>query len=255
LFLPYNVDVPMERLPIANWLLIGATVITSASLWFVSASEVVRRGQLLDDEQTRMPAWTDMGIHRGGKLAFSQLLTHTLVHAGIVHLIGNMIFLFCFGNAVNAKIGQLQYLLLYAAMSIAAGVVWLALGRGKVAVGASGAVMGITGVYVVLYPRNYVTVLWRFGMNAGVTEIAGGWVVLCEILFNLLGWLLPFGNVAHEAHLGGMFTGMATGVVLVYTGLVKSTSYEENLLQWLGLQPRTKQRARRRRKRRVQQEE
>lgn len=254
MFLPYNVDVPMERLPIANWLLIGATVIHSMALLIDPTVDQAfgNRPQFpMQFDETRLPSFVDLGIHRGEGLALGQLITYTFVHGGFMHLAGNMIFLFCFGNAVNAKIGQLPYLLLYFAMGIAAGLVWLLLGRGRVAIGASGAIMGITGVYVVLYPRNYVTVFWGMGglgWWGGVTEIAGGWVVFCEILFNLWGWLLPVGNVAHEAHLGGLLIGLATGLFLVKTRLIKSSPYEENLLQWLRKQSHAKRRSRRRRR-------
>ena len=75
------------------------------------------------------------GSHRAGRCTsaasrFAQLLTHVLVHADLWHLLGNMWFLFCFGNAVNAKLGHAVYLTLYFCLGAVAGLAWVA-GRGR----------------------------------------------------------------------------------------------------------------------------
>ena len=76
---------------------------------------------------------------------------------GVLHLLGNLLFLFTFGNAVNAKLGHLPFLALYFGSGAFAGLAWLLLGSRVPVLGASGAIMGITGAFLVLYPLNEIS--------------------------------------------------------------------------------------------------
>lgn len=102
--IPYQVDVPMQRWPYANWALIAVTTIVSFA-WLVDPG----RGMLLSVEYFKV----------------YQPLTAALTHGGPWHLFGNMLFLFVFGNAVNAKIGHLPYLGLYVLFAYVSGIAWL----------------------------------------------------------------------------------------------------------------------------------
>jgi len=168
------------------------------------------------------------------------MFTYQFVHGDLLHLIGNMAFLFVFGNAVNAKLGHWQFLLCYLLLGAVAGLAWLPFSRGLPLVGASGAIMGIVGLFVVLFPRNDVEVFYWFGILwAGVTRIAAYWVVLFFVLTDLIGVVLDqSGPVAYVAHLAGALGGFGVGLALVHWRVVRSTRYEENLLQFLGYQRR-----------------
>jgi membrane associated rhomboid family serine protease len=243
MLLPYNVDVPMARLPLANWALIGVTcVITTAA--FLHAPPVKELGIIFDpsgqvspkmvEELRRVRAAAPPLSLQRQHFAGPQLSSYVLVHGDVTHLVGNMVFLFCFGNAVNAKLGHLAFLVLYFTLGVVAGLAWLAVGRGQVLLGASGAVMGITGVFVVLYPRNEVRVLcWWGGTTFFV--VASYWVVAICMALDLVGTVFGDDGIAYVSHLAGELVGAAVSLGLLLGGVVGSAAGEENLLQLLGV--------------------
>jgi membrane associated rhomboid family serine protease len=254
MLVPYNVDVPMARVPIANWVLIGLTCLVSVGAFireYHLEHHAPRRAHpaLPRDADEDADAWP-VAVEeddaeavpplslRWDRLVLVWLFTHQFVHGGPLHLIGNMVFLFCFGNAVNAKLGHWQFLLSYLLLGALAGLAWLPFSGGRPAVGASGAIMGIVGLFVVLFPRNDVEIFYWFGLAwAGVTRISAFLVVLFYVLGDLVGVLIDRGGpVAYVAHLGGAAAGFALGLALVGSRLVRSTRDEENLLEFLGYQ-------------------
>src|SRR5437016_12455781 len=122
MLLPYNVDVPMERRPIVNWFLIAATCIISVAVW-AEPAELAFSLVLWRDDDFR--PW--------------QPFTCVFVHADWLHLFGNMLFLFVFGNAVNARFGHGWFFALYTVTGVLSSLAWLALGDGGLLLGASGA--------------------------------------------------------------------------------------------------------------------
>jgi membrane associated rhomboid family serine protease len=152
--IPLTVDVPMKRLPCANWLLIAATVWISLAVPYAH-----RERDALIPELPSLEKLSPLVLQRAHFRPY-QLVTHLFQHAGLVHLIGNTVFLFVFGNAVNAKLGQLGFLAAYLLLGVLAGLAWLVGGQGDAALGASGAIMGVCGMSLVLYPLNMVKVFW-----------------------------------------------------------------------------------------------
>src|SRR5262249_5085741 len=151
LMIPLSVDVPMKRLPWANWGLILATVLVSLAVPYVPG----KRFDLFpewdtDDQLSRLVLQPD-------RFEPYQLVTSLFQHPGLVHLAGHMLFLFVFGNAVNAKLGHLGFLAAYLGIGVLKNVIWV-LGGGPPCLGASVAIMGMCGMFLVLYPRNGVMV-------------------------------------------------------------------------------------------------
>jgi membrane associated rhomboid family serine protease len=253
-FLPYSVDVPMERLPIANWVLIAVTSFISLGILFgpkrssdldpdwngippnISDKEAERifreRLKKASQDEDHVPA---LALQPRAFSLF-QLVGHVFVHGNLLHLIGNMFFLFVFGNAVNAKLGQLLFLACYFLLGVLGGCAWLVFGNGLPMVGASGAIMGLIGVFLVYFPRNEVTVLYYGFGSGGEFSLSSYWLILFYMGCDLYGTLRGNGGVAYVTHLGGTLAGLGLGIVFVSTGLVTSTDYEENLLQALGWQ-------------------
>jgi membrane associated rhomboid family serine protease len=250
MLMPYTVDVPMERPPFANWLLIVVTTIISMLIisgnWPREApsQDAPRKGprnKEIEAFERRLtiefgPPPLALKPH---DFSITQLFTHLFVHADIFHLIGNMIFLFCFGNAVNAKLGQGVFLGAYFLFGAVAGLAWLLLGSGAPLVGASGAIMGIVGIFLVLFPRNDVNIFYWFGgAFAGSFRLAAIWLILFYLLCDLLGTAFNAGGVAYICHLTGALGGIGLAIGLLRSGLAAPTDYEENLLQYLGWQPK-----------------
>ena len=140
------------------------------------------------------------------------LFVSMFLHAGWMHLIGNMLFLWIFGDNVEARLGRGKYLLAYLATGVCATAGHALLsGRGDIPViGASGAVSGVMGFYYMWFPHNTVRVLVWFGVFGRVLEIPAGYVLLFYLgVDNLLPFLLSSGStgVAHGAHIGGFLAG------------------------------------------------
>ena len=150
----------------------------------------------------------------------SGLFLSMFLHGGLVHLVGNMLFLWIYGDNVEQRLGRLRYLVAYLGTGIAATLFHWASDRSSAipVVGASGAIAGILGLYFVWFPRNRVRLLALFPpflMN--VFEVPSRLVLgLFLIADNLLPYLMdrsPSG-VAHGAHIGGFVAGVAAAWLL-----------------------------------------
>ena len=186
-----------------------------------------------------------LSLRRGDAFSIKQLATHLFVHGDPLHLLGNMIFLFVFGNAVTAKLGQFWFLLCYLCLGILAGLAWLALGQGPAALGASGAIMGLVGLFLIFFPRNDVQVFyWFLYIRPGTFCISSAWVIMFYVVGDLFGTIFDSsGGVAYIAHLAGTAAGVAMGIGLLKLGLVESADDEQNLLQVLGWHKKRRRRA------------
>jgi membrane associated rhomboid family serine protease len=98
--------------------------------------------------------------------SFPGLVGHVLLHAGLDHLIGNMIFLWVFGNAICTNTSNWLYLPVFLACTLIAAAVHV-LADGSPAIGASGAMNGIVGIVLAMYPLNRVNVFWLFLVRGG----------------------------------------------------------------------------------------
>jgi membrane associated rhomboid family serine protease len=148
--------------------------------------------------------------------ALVPLFTSMFLHAGWLHIIGNMWFLWIFGDNVEDALGHVPYLFFYLACGIVAGLTQLAFSWGSKipSVGASGAISGVLGAYLILYPTSRVLTLVPLFIIWFTTELPamifiGLWFVL-QFLSGLasLGAYKDVGGVAFWAHVGGFLTGM-----------------------------------------------
>ena len=237
----------MHRWPLANWALILFTCLVSVSLFpslrrwehratfgitishgeFVATYGGDKPGHIIDDL-----------ILEPGYFRPSQLVGAMFVHAGWMHLLGNMFFLWLFGNAVNARLSHLGFLGIYFGTGIFANIVSLLLGPPIASLGASGAIMGIMGAFLILYPLNEARCVYVFIIKVGEKYLACYWVVLFFLIIDLLGLLNGGGSIDHLAHISGLFAGAAVVAALIYYGYISGHYNEQNLLQVLNIKPR-----------------
>jgi len=227
LTIPYHVDVPMRRRPWMNWVLIGVTVgmypvCTKNGMYPVCTSkeDFTSFGKLL--------------ILGEGPLGW---FGHVLVHGGWLHLFGNMLFLWVFGNAVCAKIGNLAYLFVYFGSGIVTGLVSQMVDP-RPAAGASGAINGVVGMFVVWYLLNEVSCWVIYGflgwVRAWHCSVSSYWLVLLWAVFDIVGLICDDEpQVGYVAHLAGLILGLALAVVMLKTGWVKMARGERSLLEVL----------------------
>lgn len=201
MIIPISTDTPIRRTPWANYGLIAVNVL--AFLAFGGADQASLSPRETLGERLALT---------GDDMALYQFFTYQFMHANWLHIGGNMLFLWIFGNAVNAKMGQAPYVLFYLAGGIMAAVGHAYLHPDFTAmVGASGAIAAVTTAYLALFPRSHITVLyWWFLI--GTFELPS--IIL--IVFKMILWdnmLSPRfsgeSNVAFDAHLSGYAFGFA----------------------------------------------
>ena len=160
--------------------------------------------------------------YKPGAPGLSDMLAAMFLHGGFMHLFGNMLFLWIYGDNVEHRLGPVKYLFWYLMTGVAATLFFSMLAPGSLVpmVGASGAISGVLGFYFWWFPRNVVRVLvLLFPIFVRVVEIPAR-IVLGVYLFidNVLPMLIAGGGggggVAHGAHIGGFVAGLAAAWVL-----------------------------------------
>jgi membrane associated rhomboid family serine protease/DNA-directed RNA polymerase subunit RPC12/RpoP len=180
----------------------------------------------------KVPSITDRWALRGWSL--KGLFGYMWLHGNVFHLLGNMLFLWVFGNAVCAKVGNLRYLFLYVLLGVTAGMVHLLVSHGGV-VGASGAINGVVGMYLVLFYQNEITCVFAFWLIVPyirVFAVSSIWMILFWMGWNVVGTLIPgSSHVAYFAHLGGFGAGFGIALLMCQKGWITMEKYEKSLLQ------------------------
>lgn len=144
---------------------------------------------------------------------YPTLITHMFLHGGWMHLIGNMLFLWIFGDNLEEEMGRIGFLLFYLGSGLAAAALQIAAdpGSGVPMVGASGAVAGVMGGYLLFYPKARVDVLLFFVIFFRVFALRA-WTVLglwfALQLFSGFSTPTEDGGVAYWAHIGGFLAGL-----------------------------------------------
>ena len=188
----------------------------------------------LPERERLIAACRSVGLGESrGDFRWYQLLTNVFLHdpgsivGFILHLVGNMLFLLIFGTRVNALIGNFKMALLYPLLGILASAAHLCFTQHDIpmpALGASGAIMGLAGMYLIFFPVHKVYVafwikpLWWRPAWIKIWPMRGFWVLGFYISFDVVATLLRSGdNVAHWAHLGGFIAGITIAALLLVT--------------------------------------
>ena len=145
---------------------------------------------------------------------WSTLMTSMFLHAGWGHLGGNMLFLWIFGDNIEHRIGHLRFLVFYLACGLVAGIAHILFNSGSMipTVGASGAISGVMGGYLLLFPKNRVYVLtWGGVATVPAMLMLGLWILIQFV--NSVGSVATTpetdgGGVAYIAHVGGFVAGL-----------------------------------------------
>jgi membrane associated rhomboid family serine protease len=147
------------------------------------------------------------------------LLTSMFMHAGWLHLAGNMLFLWVFGDNVEHRAGAILFVAVYLGTGLVGSLaqIWSEPSSPIPSLGASGAISGILGAYLVLFPRNRVTVfIFRFVTQVPALAAIGLWIVF-QLINGLGAGVISsetVGGVAYLAHIGGFAAGLVAGFLL-----------------------------------------
>ena len=142
--------------------------------------------------------------------AMLTIFTSMFMHANLLHIGGNMLYLWVFGNNIEDVLGHWRFLVFYLAAGVGAALaqVFMALTSTIPMVGASGAIAGVLGAYIILFPRARVTTFIPpfYTVELPASLVLGFWIAIQVINTLLLSSVGPRGGVAYAAHLGGVFS-------------------------------------------------
>lgn len=200
---PFRDANPSERFPIVTVGLIAVNVL--AFLWELSLGAQLEK------------ALFELGVVPSEGIRLFPYFSSMFLHGGWFHLISNMWWLWIFGDNIEDRLGHARYLLFYLISGIAAGIVHTAFNLSSTlpAVGASGAVAGVLGAYLVLFPHARIHTLVPFFLYYEVVELPAlivlGFWFLAQFLSGTaaIAVTTSTGGVAWWAHIGGFIAGIA----------------------------------------------
>jgi membrane associated rhomboid family serine protease len=216
MILPVRTSISPRKTPYANYVLIIVnTVIFFASYhphYAIIGNVAVRH---------TLRHWAEPFMLTPAQPHFWQFISYAFLHGGMAHIIGNMFFLYLFGNNVNDRLGTAGYILFYLAGAVFSGIGHTLVSNNPV-LGASGAVAAVTGAYLVLFPQTIVTVIYWF-IFIGTMDVPALYFIAFKLIFidNVIARYTP--NVAYDAHLAGYAAGIATMLALLASGLVRAS--------------------------------
>jgi membrane associated rhomboid family serine protease len=213
--IPLNDDNPTEITPVVTVALIASCVLA----FLYQGSLPPELGELFVYRYGAIPG----AILRHAALppeatvlpAYATLLTSMFLHGGWMHLIGNMLYLWIFGNNIEDVMGHVRFVIFYVTCGILAALSHALIEPSSIVpmVGASGAISGVLGAYIVLFPRAQVLVLIPLGFFTRLMYIPAGFVLGLWFVMQLLSGGMSLGRegggVAFFAHVGGFVAGMA----------------------------------------------
>ena len=210
--IPVGDSIPSRSAPVANWLLI----LLNSVLFFLELTQgrdvdafLLRWGLVPAALVGAAPAIP------GALPPVVTIFTSMFLHAGWGHMLGNMLFLWVFGDNVEDAMGSRRYLLFYVLCGVAAALIQVAADPGGTVpmVGASGAISGVLGAYMLMYPRAVVSVVAPMFLffpvfNVPAVVMLGLWF-LTQFTNGIasLAHTLPTAGVAWWAHIGGFVAG------------------------------------------------
>ncbi|MDO8614152.1 MAG: rhomboid family intramembrane serine protease [Dehalococcoidia bacterium] len=222
-------DSPRARsLPFVNVALIAACV--AVFIYELTLSEIDINRFFFDYGviPRQLSGWAD---HPSGLDEPSTVITSAFIHGGWLHLIGNMLYLWVFGDNVEDALGHIPYLLFYLIAAAAAAALQVAVDShsGVPMVGASGAIAGVLGAYLVLYPSARVGVLIPWLWFFGVFRVPAVALIVFWFVLQLFSGLAAIGaatgaseGIAVWAHVGGFLAGFL--IVLALRPLIPRRS-------------------------------
>ena len=260
MIIPWQVDVPQNRYPFINWIIIVATI----AIFFVSIGQIsdyyqYRNKEVMQEVMNKLKKsknspesaiksatekiakkplenYADdfpvLNYYFNG-LNLKGIFGHMWLHGDLLHLLGNMLFLWIFGNAVCAKIGNIRFFLIYIFAGLIAAIAHLIF-KGGPMLGASGAINGIVGMFLVFFPQNDITCYWGWCLIYWRQfTVSSYWIILMWLVFDIFGATRGGGHTAYFAHLGGFAGGFVIAALMLKFKWIEMENYEKSLLQIL----------------------
>jgi len=217
--IPLRDDIPTERLPVVT---IGLIILNTAvflyqlSLGPQAEAFIFNYGAI--PYQIVFGGESPAGVNFPSKLT---LLTSMFLHGGWMHLIGNMLYLWIFGNNIEDQLGHFVYLIFYVACGLLAGLAHILSDPSSQvpSVGASGAIAGVLGAYLIKFPKARILTLIWLGFFVRLVYIPAIFVLGFWFVLQIIAGLPTVGagqtgGIAYFAHIGGFVAGIILFFVL-----------------------------------------
>ncbi len=201
MFFPIRTDAPIRHTPWMNYALIAANVVAFLAQQKFLVGPYALDLHLVPDD-----------------LSLASFFTYQFLHGDLMHLIGNMLFLYIFGNNVNDRLGHFGYLCFYLAGGVMAGIGHLLTSDAPV-LGASGSVSAVTGAFLALFPYSRATIVYFFYF-IGAFEISSMYLILFFFIKDVVLNFVGNTQVAHMAHAAGTIFGFAVCMGLLAVHLL-----------------------------------
>ena len=212
---PYGDINPKSKIPYINYSFIGINIIIFLMVNFQTENEILN-------------IWTNYA-YIPEKSTFTALFTSMFLHANILHLLGNMLFLWITGDNIEDTLGHGFYIVFYIVAGLAATTAYtlmLSAEAGSIpTLGASGAISGVLGAYWVFFPKSRIKFFYWFYFFVGRFTLPalyaiGFWFVFQQLFPTMFGATETSG-IAYWAHIGGFLFGVVIALFLKLTGLIK----------------------------------
>jgi membrane associated rhomboid family serine protease len=230
MLLPIRTNIRPRRTPYANYALIAINV----AVFLLTYGP---HGHVIGFELVHIPVrhWAEPLMLTPATWRIWQFITYAFLHGSVLHIVGNMFFLYLFGNNVNDRLGHFWYTLFYLVGAVVSGVGHTLLSMSSIipTLGASGAVAAVTGAYLVLFPQTLVTVVYWFFFIGAIEVPALYFIGFKMILFDNILYSTA-ADVAYSAHIAGYIYGIGTIAGLLATGVISGTNVDlwSMIRQW-----------------------
>lgn len=228
--IPIRDENPTQHVPIVNYGLVTVNILVF--LWQIGLRST-------DQEAFFRLALIPLNVTGGFDVGdLKSLFTSMFMHAGLTHLLGNLLYLWIFGDNVEDVLGHFRYLLFYLTGGLVASFAHILLYPTSTVptVGASGAIAAVLGAYIILFPRRRIVTIVPLGFFVQMARIPalivlGMWFLLQLFEGALALGMARLGGVAFWAHIGGFVFGMLVGPLLRLRRRI-SVSYIANRKRW-----------------------
>lgn len=236
---PISDDNPATTTPVVCWLLIASCV--GVFIYQLTLGLATAQGEAFIFSYGLVPSRLFGGagapVLSDAPIPEATLVTSMFLHGGILHLAGNMLFLWIFGDNVEGAMGHVRFLVFYLLTGIAAALTqgFMDVNSQIPMVGASGAISGVLGAYLLLYPTANVRVLLFLGVvltsfRIPAVIVLGLWFVF-QVLSSQMAPDGQEGGVAFWAHIGGFVAGML--LVWIFVRRTSGPWEDRNRARWL----------------------
>lgn len=187
--------------------------------WSVIPKEISTGEDLVGAEYITAPTGEQVAIPQtpGPSLIYLTMISAMFMHGGIMHLGGNLLYLWIFGDNVEHRFGSVMFALFYLISGLAATLAQVALGPDSIIpnLGASGAIAGVLGAYLVLFPRNKVNAVFFLRViSIPAIFVLGMWIIMQFVSgAGSLSKTGESGGVAYAAHIGGFIAGVVMALI------------------------------------------